>query len=79
MTTPIENFWNQLKVSAAEHGARGEPLPSSQAEAIVTRLLRHAGVSPWPPDGVIAFYTSELLGMVDAIRLRKNTSARMVS
>jgi urease gamma subunit len=66
--TAVESVWSHIKDTARDYVARGVKLNERDAEAIITKFLREARVSPWPSIDVIEFYAQELLNMVDRDR-----------
>lgn len=61
----IDAVWAHMKLTAREYAGQGVRPSPIQAQGIVSQLMRENKVSPWPPPGVIEYFASEMIAMID--------------
>ena len=61
----IDAVWAHMKITARQYAAQGARPSPSQAQGIVSQLMRENRVSPWPPPGVIEYFASEMISMIE--------------
>lgn len=61
----IDAVWARMKTTAREYAEQGVRPSTIQAQGIVSQLMRENKVSPWPPAGVIEYFASEMISMID--------------